>query len=443
MENNFLKFVEFRDTKNYWSVKNLLFANKHGSFITLKEIIKEENKKIKPYEEPNVTFSILGVNNNIGMFDAYQEEGKKINQPYKIVKNNFFAYNPYRINVGSIGLKSNIQKHDLISPAYVVFSCNNNLDTQFLYILFKTQYMKEQIKIHTTGSVRQNLSFQSLSKIKIPLPPLEVQKEIVEAYEEKINLAGEQEQQAKKLEDSIEQYLIDKLGLTIIENDAKPKNKLHFLDFKDINRWDTHYLLKKQNIFFKSKYQVITFEKIFTELKNGIPERYFEPQGIKYLRVNNIKNSTIVENKIVYTSSIFEKNLISKNTLLITRKGTVGEAALITKSGEYTASSEIFIIKLSNMFHNIHILPKYIVYINNSIIVQLQYKKKSTGAFMPSISQNELKQIKILLPPLNVQNEIVEHIENIKTQIKNLRLEAEKNKKLAKEEFEQKVFTND
>ena len=68
-------------------------------------------------------FKILGVNNKVGLFDAYTEAGRKIKQPYQRVEDGCLAYNPYRVNVGSIGLKTAGQKHDLISSAYVIFKC--------------------------------------------------------------------------------------------------------------------------------------------------------------------------------------------------------------------------------------------------------------------------------------------------------------------------------
>ena len=195
MNNNafsYLNFIHFSQL-NLWDFKRYIskVVSSKYPIVKLANFINEENKKIKPFDFPEEKFEILGVNNKTGLFDAYIEDGNKINQPYKIVENGFLAYNPYRINVGSIGLKTKEQKYKYISPAYVVFSCKKDLLPEFLYILFRTDKFNELIRENTTGSVRQTLSFSSMGQIQIPLPSLEKQKEIVDRYNAKIKLAEE------------------------------------------------------------------------------------------------------------------------------------------------------------------------------------------------------------------------------------------------------------
>src|SRR5690606_7764208 len=96
-------------------------------------------------------------------------------------------YNPYRINVGSIGLKLPEHKYKYISPAYVVFSCKSDLLPEYLFAMFKTERFNAIINENTTGSVRQNLSYNKLSQIDIPLPSIKEQKILVEAYQSKLN----------------------------------------------------------------------------------------------------------------------------------------------------------------------------------------------------------------------------------------------------------------
>jgi len=113
-----LQFTRFKSFA-IWDVKRNLSSLIYSDYeiVTLGNYIQEEKTKVKPFEYPNDDFKILGVSNKIGLFDNEIKKGKDINQAYKIVKDGFLAFNPYRINVGSIGLKTNEQKNNLISPA--------------------------------------------------------------------------------------------------------------------------------------------------------------------------------------------------------------------------------------------------------------------------------------------------------------------------------------
>lgn len=91
---------------------------------------------------------------------------------YKIVKKNEFAYNPSRINVGSIACLTESEEA-LISPLYIVFSINlQDLHPGYLLRYLKSNNGIVQIKNNTQGSVRDSLKYEGLEKILIPLPPL-------------------------------------------------------------------------------------------------------------------------------------------------------------------------------------------------------------------------------------------------------------------------------
>ena len=135
VNNCLLKTVRFVDTKQ-WNVKHF-FATSIISRYPTESIGKHTvhiTEKTKLFNEPEKEHKILGISNEKGMFDAYVELGKNINQAYIYVENGCLAYNPYRINVGSIGLKTDLQKNEYISPAYVVFIRNYICLFDYLFI---------------------------------------------------------------------------------------------------------------------------------------------------------------------------------------------------------------------------------------------------------------------------------------------------------------------
>ena len=95
---------------------------------------------------------------------------------YIVVKPFDFAYNPARVNIGSLGMNT-FNFDGCVSPVYVVFRCEDGY--HYFFDLFrKTETFKEDVKSRAIGGVRQTLSFKDFSLIKIVYPP----KEIVEEF---------------------------------------------------------------------------------------------------------------------------------------------------------------------------------------------------------------------------------------------------------------------
>lgn len=97
---------------------------------------------------------------------------------YKRLPPRAFAYNPMRINVGSIAMNES-EDEVLVSPDYVVFACNaDGLDPDYLDHLRKTSWWAHYINSGGSGSVRQRTYYDDLAALKLPLPELDEQKAI-------------------------------------------------------------------------------------------------------------------------------------------------------------------------------------------------------------------------------------------------------------------------
>ena len=91
---------------------------------------------------------------------------------YIVVEPYDFAYNPARINIGSIGM-NNFGFTGCVSPVYVVVRTEPNYH-YFLDFFVKTKRFSEEVKTRSSGSVRQSLSYADFGQIKIAYPPAEV-----------------------------------------------------------------------------------------------------------------------------------------------------------------------------------------------------------------------------------------------------------------------------
>ena len=107
-------------------------------------------------------------------FDDYTVASNDLSN-YYIILEKFFAYNPSRINVGSIAYKTAGSPVSIVSPLYVSFSTKDMVDDRFLWYWFKTNEFKQQREKYSEGGVRDTLSYNQLSKMNILLPELNEQ----------------------------------------------------------------------------------------------------------------------------------------------------------------------------------------------------------------------------------------------------------------------------
>ena len=177
-----------------------------GNCIKLSEFAEETSRRNKSKELTQV----LSVTNKNGFVPPEQQFGKKIASEdlsnYKIIMKGQFAYNPSRINVGSIArLDEYISA--VLSPMYTVFEINNKIiNSNYFLHWVSSKYAIHQIKLCAQGGVREIVSFEDFKKMKIKSLPLEKQEKIADF----LNL---QKSEISLLKKQLEQYKLQKQGL--------------------------------------------------------------------------------------------------------------------------------------------------------------------------------------------------------------------------------------
>ncbi len=154
---------------------------------------------------------IEGVNSN-HEFCASKANTTDINlKPYKIVNNGDFVYNPSRLNLGSIAYRT--QGRCIVSHLYVVFHLNElgqkKIEPQFLFLFFIRDEFCNLVTYLNFGSQRPEFNFFEMSEIKIPLPDIEVQRELVAIYDGLQKIVAENEALIPHLEEACRAYMVD------------------------------------------------------------------------------------------------------------------------------------------------------------------------------------------------------------------------------------------
>ena len=127
---------------------------------------------------------------------------------YIIVKQKEFAYNPARINIGSIG-RNDFNFDGCVSPVYVAFKVEKGYEN-FMNLFIKSSRFNQWVNTLSSESVRQTLNYEDFSIIKIAYPPLELVKKFNAIYESYYELIHYNEILIEKLE-NIRDILLPKL----------------------------------------------------------------------------------------------------------------------------------------------------------------------------------------------------------------------------------------
>ena len=166
-------FIDFEPFKGDKFEDSELGMIPHGwSVKQLGEITTQVNEKVKERVDVKVLSPIttgeLVLSEEYFTKQVFSESISK----YIVVKPSDFAYNPARVNIGSLG----INEYDFdgcVSPVYVVFRCEDGY--QYFFDLFRrTETFKEEVKARAIGGVRQSLTYKDFSLIKVVYPPIDV-----------------------------------------------------------------------------------------------------------------------------------------------------------------------------------------------------------------------------------------------------------------------------
>ncbi|EGU0645174.1 N-6 DNA methylase [Campylobacter coli] len=434
----FNKAISLNPSNSTQSEMSNPFANSKYELVRLGDIIIDNLKsKIKVKEaKENITgkYPFFTSGTNIYRYDEYLIEGKNI----------------FLSTGGNAIVQFYNGKSSYSTDTYALKSNNENyIDTYFLYILLKQ--LENFINCFLfKGSGLKHLQKTELKSLKIPLPPLEIQKQIV-AECEKV------EEQYNTLSLSIKEYqnlikaMLQKCGIiednqeyelnSILENLQKLEFKLDFNllfsfidDFTNARQED----LKKFKEFVKNIKAILgTFStppkqgwnkeklnEIVSIQSGGTPDRKIK----EYWNGNiNWVKSEVCQNCYVYDYQVKEKitelglqkssaKLLKKETTLIALVGaTIGKIGFLTFE---SATNQ----NITGLYpKNLKILnTKYLYYACMGLYGQF----RKLGDFAMANS-NFIKNLTISLPPLEIQEKIVQNIELVEQQIDFLNLKLE------------------
>lgn len=191
-------FVDFEPFRDGPFVDSQLGKIPQGwKVVELGDVTKQQTEKVGPQKTVKVLSPIttgeLVLSEEYFTKQVFSESIAK----YIIVKPNQFAYNPARINIGSIG-RNTFEFDGCVSPVYVVFECEKGYH-YFFDFFRKTDAFKQEVISRAIGGVRQTLGYKDFALIKVIYPPRNVVQEFNALYINLLNLQNHNDLEIKTL----------------------------------------------------------------------------------------------------------------------------------------------------------------------------------------------------------------------------------------------------
>ena len=337
----------------------------------------------------------------------------------------------------------------------------------FLFIYTQLSVYKKWVKATQRAAGQPNINAEEYKSLKIPLPPLEIQQQIVDLYEKAYTEKQQKEAETQKLLDSIDDYLLGELGITLpkeeellpqntdkntsynLDNDNPlvKKGRLFLTNLSEITgkRIDPDYNSKMTYLFSnKGFYNHILLKELITKQPqygaNEEAKDFENDTDIRYIRITDIDELGDLKNNNKKTANKVEtKYFLNYNDLLFARSGSVGRCYIHKKTNEIS----IFAGYLIRFIVNTDICnPDYIFYYCNSNLYKLWVSAIERPAVQSNINAEEYKSLPIPLPSLEKQNEIATHISQIRNKANALKQEGKDFLEQAKQEVERMILGN-
>ena len=332
---------------------------------------------------------VYSVTNTNGFCTEYfdKDVASKDQTNYKIVPRGYFAYNPSRINVGSIDCQT-VEDKVIVSPLYVVFKADERVDNDYLLHYLKSNIGKKYINELASGSVRANLKFSILQEFPFPMIPIEEQKEKMNVIAKLDEVIGYCDAIIDKLDVAVKSRFIEMFGDPV----ANPRG------------WEKHPIrdcLKK-----------IDNGKSFV-CSNQAREGEFP--AILKLSAATYGEYLPDENKALLDDDLFDSDVeVRDGDLLFTRKNTpelVGMAAYVYKTPAKLMMPDL----IFRLVPNEKINPIFLWQLINCSEFRPIIRKAASGSAqsMSNISKERLGNIQIICPPIIEQEKLLPFMEKV------------------------------
>jgi len=408
--------------------------------IRLENLIEKSHIKCRDFNGDQ-ELEAFGVSNTNGIARTTHRKSDDLGE-YLVIEPGSFAYNPYRVNVGSIGLTpANVI--GVVSPAYVVFRAKKQeLLPEVLLDFLKSSEGLRQINKLARGTVRKALRYEDLCEIEFPAISYERQLEILE-YKQGFN-----KQHGSLLSEIAHQkVLLTKLKQVILQeaiqgkltavwrashSNVEPASQLLDRIQSEKNCLITAKKLRSEKLLPKISITGIPFKipkgwewcrlgRLYQSLQYGTSLKcsYDSSKNTAILRIPNVSTGKLSTDDLKFTNltkSEKEKYSLKKHDVLMIRSN--GSASLVgsavhfdEEAGNYGYAGYLMRLRFPTEIYSPFVV---LTLASRTLRDQIEGPLRTTVG-INNVNSTEVSNLKIPLPPFAEQVAIVERVEELMT----------------------------
>lgn len=351
--------------------------------------------------------------------------------------------------IGKVGIFAS-EKPALLNQRVGKFLINEKkINKSYFRHILNSEFFLKQVVKNSLGGAQPNISGKSLESLQIPLPPLEIQKQIAEKMDNAFAVKKEKEQEAEEVLASIEPYLLGELGIEEVEEEKK--EMVFCVNRESIGkRFDTFFhnpeFQKIENNLENSKFKTKSLKNFLSKIRYGLSiKNTYAETGTPFLRILNLKRNEIDTSKVVNLDDSLSDEIgnctVQKDDFLISRSGSIGIVARVKKNAENFAFGSFMISFSIAEEKKSEIDLNFLEYFLNSSIAQKYFERNKIGAIQGNITIDTIQDIQIPFPEdIKIQQKISAEIFARREKGKKLREEAEEILEVAKREVESVIL---
>jgi len=336
---------------------------------------------------------------------------------------NDVVYSKIDARNGAIGIVPESMPRVVFSSEYPIYEVDTAVALpEYVKLLFRMASFRERINSLISGaSGRKRVEPSTLESIEVPVPPLATQRAIVAHWQATQEKNAAALKAADEHEADIRWEFLEKLGLS---GHVQTATKRAFaLKWTEIERWGVDSLRKAVEAIdpAKGRYSAVALGSILGLVQYGTSEKAnTEGSGTPVLRMNNVHEGVLRLHPLKHIqlpAKEQEHLLLKEGDILFNRtnsKELVGKCGVFHEQGDYVYASYLIRVRTKPEIAD----PDFIAFIINGPIGRQQIDSMSRQIIgQANVNSQELRSLRIPLPPLPIQKQLVAEVTTARTRI--------------------------